>query len=557
MRRTQPRDSLVYNVRSWVEEIPLGSLDQLQQVTGRSRLLRGDAVNPASIPLPVSRDSSLQDTGSEDFRREQLSEHSVLGVQDQLQLDTAEALGVPLPESSGLGNDRASEGVSTVDSLAQLQAARTSAQDQLQLDTSEALDVPLPESNGLGNGKSSSGGISIVDSLAQLQAARVSASTEQSAEQPTERPTSRPTNQTYWENIRPLTRILPHLKTIQPPNGRHQRVGRLKSIDYFNNGMAPQVGISLEMGAQFDHDQLVTALRNLKQVGDDVASRTVIVEDLCSELIGALGLAFDLDPEFFAEHLNRSGYNGADHEDFSPDRWKTAHLQKDYRSMTWMRPVYQSERMAKLLQTPEAILDTRKGSPEAPLAMANNAAVWRDAKFNDNGEPDGHAMKHTPLVDTNIFRQSWLLSGRSVPRVDFQEVEGEAQSGDASQSGPYLSSKQKEAEFLPAAWEERVSFCYHGDDTGKPIGMYHANTVLLRRSMERQLSCSRYNPGRPVASDHRFAEAATPLDGQEQHIASKLALECKADVKGRPFCQEATRDRFTNGTSTADQLASK
>jgi hypothetical protein len=79
-------------------------------------------------------------------------------------------------------------------------------------------------------------------------------------------------------------------------------------------------------------------------------------------------------------------------------------------------------------------------------------------------------------VDTNIFRQSWLLSGRSVPRADFQEVEGEAQS-DAS------SSKQKEAEFLPAAWEERVSFCYYGDDTGKPIGMYHANTVLLRLLM--------------------------------------------------------------------------
>jgi hypothetical protein len=472
MRRTQPRESLVYNVRSWAEEIPLGSLGQLQQVIGRSRLLRGDAVNPASIPLPVSRHSSLQNTGSEDSRREQLSERCVLGVQDQLQLDTAEALGVPLPESSGFGNDRSSEVVSTVDSLAQLQAARTSAQDQLQLDTSEALGVPLPESNGLGNDKSSSGGISIVDSLAQLQAARVSASTEQSAEQPT--------NQNYWENIRPLTRILPHLKTIQPPNGRHQRVGRLKSIDYFNNGMDPQVGISLEMGAQFDHDQLVTALRNLKQVHDDVASRTVIVEDLCSELIGALGLAFDLDPEFFAEHLNRSGYNGADHEDISPDRWKTQHLHKDYRSMTWMRPVYQSERMAKLLQTPGAILDTRKGSPEAPLAMANNAAVWRDAKFNDNGEPDGQAMKHTPLVDTNIFRQSWLLSGRSVPRADFQEVEGEAQS---EQSGPYFSSKQKEAEFLPAAWEERVSFCYHGDDTGKPIGMYHANTVLLRLLM--------------------------------------------------------------------------
>jgi hypothetical protein len=305
MRKTQPRESLVYNVRSWAEEIPLGSLDQLQQVAGRSRLLRGDVDNPASIPLPVSRDSPSQNTGSEDSRREQLSEHSLLDAQNQLHLLTAEALGVLLPESNGLGND-----------------------------------------------KSSPGGISIVDSLAQLQTARVSTSTKQSAGQPTEqpteqptsrptpRPTPRPTNQNYWENIKPLTQILPHLKAIQPPNGRHQRVGRLKSIDYFNNGMAPQLGISLEISAQSDRDQLVTELQNLKIAHENVASRMIIAEDLCSELIGALGLAFDLDPEFFAEHLNRSGYHEFDYEDSPPTRWNTAQLQKSccrLRELSWTR----------------------------------------------------------------------------------------------------------------------------------------------------------------------------------------------------------------------------
>ena len=497
MRKTQPRESLFYNVRSWAEEIPLGSLDQLQQAAGRSHLLRGDVDNPASISLPASRESSVQDTGSEDFPRERINEHSALEARDQLRLNTTDAINVPLPESSGLGRGRVtSDTISTVDSLAQLQTAEISSLEQLyQPNTAEALDIPLPESSGPGSHRSSSEVVSNVDSLAQLHAASVSAPTEQPTEQPTERRPKRPAKKTYWENIRPLTQILPHLKAIQPPNGRHQRVGRLKSINYFNNGTAPQIDISLELDAQFDQRQLVRDLRALKEVEDDVASRLVVVEDLCSELIGALGLAFELDPEFFAEHLNRSGYNGADHEDFSPDRWKTAHLQKDYTSMTWMRPVYQSERMAKLLQTPEAILDKPKEFPEDPLAQLNSAAVWKDAKFNDKGEPDVQAMKHTPLVDTNIFRQSWLLSGRSVSRAEFQDLGDEGQSDASSQSGSCSPSKHKEAEFLPAAWEERVSFCYHGEDTEMPIGMHHTNTTLSRLSIRRSLSFRRNNPG--------------------------------------------------------------
>jgi len=564
MRRTQPRESLLYNVRSWAEDIPLGSLDQLQQVGGHSHPSRGDADNSTSIPLPASKESSIRNTGLEDFRRAQIDEHFALDGQSQLRsncsevtdvplsesrLDAADALSVPLPESSGLGTDRASSGaastvnslaqlqtartpvlqqshqsdaveainvplpgssglgtdgpsygsVLTIDSLAQLQTARISALEPLhRSDTAKGLDVPLPRSSGLGDDGYSSGVVSIVDSLAQLQTATTSAPAEQSADQltkrrhkrrhkrSTKRSTKQPTKQTYWENIRPLTQILPHLEAIQPPNGRHQRVGRLKSIDYFNDGAAPQVGISLELDTHFDQRQLVRELRKLKKVEDNVTSRMVVVEDLCSELIGALGLVFGLDPEFFAEHLNRSGYSGADHEDFAPDRWKTAHLPKDYTSMTWMRPVYQSERMAKLLQTPEAILDTRKEYPELPglpLVMANSAAVWRDAKFNDDGEPDGNAMKHTPLVDTNIFRRSWLLSGRSVSRADFRDLGGEAQSDASSQSESSFSSKQKQVEFLPAAWEERVSFCYYGEDTGMPIGMHATITILLSHLM--------------------------------------------------------------------------
>jgi hypothetical protein len=250
---------------------------------------------------------------------------------------------------------------------------------------------------------------------------------ERPADQPTERPTLGSVRQTYWEKIRPITRILPHLKAIEPSNGRHQRVGRLKSIDCFNNGTAPQVGITFKMGAPLDQDRLVTGLQELKHNRDGtVASRMVVVEELCSELIEALGFAFDLDPEFFAEHLNRSGYNSADYEDAPPERWRTAHLQKDYASMTWMCPDYQSVTVAELLQTPGTILDRRKESPKALTATVTGAEIWQDAELNDKGERNEQAMKHKSSVETNIFRQSLLLSARSVPRLEFQDVQGEA-----------------------------------------------------------------------------------------------------------------------------------
>jgi hypothetical protein len=530
MRKSAPREPLFSHVQSWADAIPLGSLDRLQQAAGRSRLLRGDADNPASISLPASRESSVQDTGSNDFQQAQKSERSVSDAQDQRRLDiaeapdvplpgssldSAEAPDVPLPGSSGRGYDGYSSGaISTVESLAQLQTTVTSLLKQShQPDTVEPVHVPLPESSGVGSGRHSSGCVSTIDSLAQLQTAGVPGPAEQSDESSTEQLTPSVTGRDYWDNIRPLKQILPHLKAIHPPNGRHERVGRLKSIDYFTNGNAPQAGIYLEIGPQFDRNQLVSELQHMKRADNAVGSRMIIVEDLCSELIEALGFAFDLDPEFFAEHINRSGYDSADYEDFSPERWNTAHLPKDYTSMAWMRPVYQSAKVAELLQTPGVILDTRKESPEAPqppLARANSAAVWKDAEFNDKGEWNVQAMQHTPLVDTNIFRQSWLLSERTVFRADFLNVEGELQSGPASQTRPYFSSKQNEAEYRPAAWEERVSFCYHGENTGMSIGTCHTNRILVRLITLRLLRCSRYNPGRPVASNYRFAAVTTP-----------------------------------------------
>lgn len=491
-------------MRAWANNIPLGSLDQLQRATttGPSHLSHVPTDNPATIPLPVSRESSLRKPASEDFSRAKGSEHSAQSVRKQLyQPDRAEALGVPLPESSGLGDDRCSSvKASNVDSLDQLQAACIPGAVHSALDaapkqpqqpgTTGARDVPLPESNGPDNDTCSHGAISTVDSLLQLQTAGISVENGKStsglagehhsdnARPPTQRTdtpveseqsTSSSAGRTYWENIRPLTQILPHLRAIQPPNGRHERMGRLKAIDYSTDGTASQVR-RWRLGPRSDPQKIATRLQDLKGVDDDaIASRMIIVEDLSPELIAILGSVFELDPEFFAEHLNRSGYNNADYGDPPPTRWNTAHMRKNYVSMTWRRPVYQSAEVANLLQTPGAILEKRKEASRDDSPAVKDAGIWRDAEFEISGKRNMHAMEHNSLVDTNIFRQSWPLSTGSVTQAVFEDEEDEERSDTTSQNKP----NQKED--LPmAALEERVSYCQYEGDARIPIGEYSA-----------------------------------------------------------------------------------
>ena len=69
-----------------------------------------------------------------------------------------------------------------------------------------------------------------------------------------------------------------------------------------------------------------------------VETRLVVVEDLGPSLINLLGATFDLSPEFFEEHLYRSGYRGYRVSEASPSTWTTSNLQKNYVSLAWSRP---------------------------------------------------------------------------------------------------------------------------------------------------------------------------------------------------------------------------
>ncbi|KAI5776663.1 hypothetical protein EDC01DRAFT_636508 [Geopyxis carbonaria] len=70
----------------------------------------------------------------------------------------------------------------------------------------------------------------------------------------------------------------------------------------------------------------------------DIKLRLIVVEDLDPLVIEMLGNRCKVDPGFFAEHLQWSGYS--DGYQYRPVReWNTSYVQKSYLSLEWRRPV--------------------------------------------------------------------------------------------------------------------------------------------------------------------------------------------------------------------------
>lgn len=264
-----------------------------------------------------------------------------------------------------------------------------------------------------------------------------------------------PDRRDYWQRIEPLTYFMPHLTDIFPSKGRHRHAGKVACIDYRSDGY-PQTRDEIDVVHFKSRSGRRRMARQLIDIGivDDptVTSRVLLVEDLCPETIEMLDTAFDLDPEFFAEHLNRSGYDAEDYGEVDAARWNTSHLGKDYVNLTWCRPVYQNPLLTKWLRAPRNLLNRGEGRTDGTSIL-----TWRDAIFTAIGKRNPLAREHRLRVETNIFRQSWSLLAGSAG------LDGQLHVSDNTALND-LRSK-----LVPTAWQERASFSWiRGTDV--PMG---------------------------------------------------------------------------------------
>lgn len=103
---------------------------------------------------------------------------------------------------------------------------------------------------------------------------------------------------------------------------------------------------------------MTARLKELRTVEySSVRSKIILVEDLCSQSMEILGTTFELDPEFFVDHLNRSGYDAEDYSETDAKRWNTPHLGKHFIAVTWCRPVHQNPLLTNWLRAPRKLLN--------------------------------------------------------------------------------------------------------------------------------------------------------------------------------------------------------
>ena len=406
---------------SWVNAIPLRSLDQLQGSRVNTLFATG-TTTARNIPLP-------------DSTRSAGSSRTTLGA-------LAQQTPIPPSESGSVASNQSSDsGLPTIQShsvsagsLVQLQHAtgNTPSTQPVTLDSIPPHSAPASAAN------------------TPTPSARPGSNIGHTSPQVTQQTTQQPN---YWTRIAPIAECLPHLEPLtDPARSRWRSIGKVSCIDYVHGDNAPRTH-AVQTVNRFTRrtPDWSTPLQDLRTtIAPDIVNRFILVEDLSDQLLEALGSTFDIDPDFFAMHLFRSGYGETDYDDPPIKHWARDGLRKPCASLTWMRPVNQNPKLSEWLDKPEMLLDERTAKLKDGSVVVERGISWR---VTDTDE------MHRVDVDNNIFRRNWGLSAVPPNSIDIMStnLSGGAQEPNWSRTA------------IPTAWEERVTAYTYGD-AAVPIG---------------------------------------------------------------------------------------
>lgn len=513
-------------LQSWVNGIPLGSLEQLQNA-GLGNGPTDEPPGGATIaPLPDSEPTSIShshvvETASNHTLAPSLAPVFTSNHDLGLRRSSAESLWqlptpklpaesrIPLPDSMIDSDEQARLADTRSDSEAATGAASQEAAVRRKAKKANATGQANPMSTGKDQAIATISGTS-------LEIHRVAPNQY----------VSQVRRLNYWQRTASLMDCLPHLKAIHPENGRHRNIGFVTCIDYLRGHDQPIVYDKLAINQFRSRRAFTDRLGELRNTPEThMATRVILVEDLSPGLIESLGTVFEIDPEVFAEHLNRSGYDGVDYDDELPTHWETHSMPKAHASMKWYRPVHENPRITQWMEDPSKLLDRvssgeKKDNRDVDLSEPseradiqrspkvvqwikrpsrlltryrrstseidlNNAAepserlkrvpgsiIWSDPCSKPNGKPDKRAVRHQAVIGTNIFRRSWSLSTRPVNSKEVSEARSRwtfrprARKGIKALTRPAhvvrkSSEDAWETDATPTAWEEKATFFHY------------------------------------------------------------------------------------------------
>lgn len=142
----------------------------------------------------------------------------------------------------------------------------------------------------------------------------------------------------YRDQIKLLTKDLPYLNIMAEENARHTWNSHIIYYDY-EDDVEHEKSVSREPWKHKGNEPTFFGFEEvLKGVPKTCHQRLTLIEDLSPQLIGYLGVAFEIPPQAFTDHLESSGYSAIPEED-TFGNWHVQLSAFGHRVVSWSRPV--------------------------------------------------------------------------------------------------------------------------------------------------------------------------------------------------------------------------
>jgi hypothetical protein len=212
--------------------------------------------------------------------------------------------------------------------------------------------------------------------------------------------TAMPEPEFYRQSVVLLAKDFPELEVLTSENVRHSWSSRIVFYDYTkfpNDGRI----VSHEPWRGSRRAPEFSEFKHLLQaLPPDSLQRVILVEDLNPSLIDMLGVAFEIPPQIFADHLKQSGYSPTFEKERSDD-WNMRSSIQGHIFISWYRPVllngkqqstfHNSSTMANICRASiglccEPGLYHKGSKSEYPVGWEERATIW-------TREIDGHQYR--------------------------------------------------------------------------------------------------------------------------------------------------------------------
>ncbi|RDW74612.1 uncharacterized protein DSM5745_07274 [Aspergillus mulundensis] len=189
-------------------------------------------------------------------------------------------------------------------------------------------------------------------------------------------------------NIKRLARILPGYDQLLKIPDTTVLIDR---IDILEDGSVRATGQVSWNSILYDTDMDAWLTANLFSV----ATRYILVEDLSLRACHTLGAAFDLDPQFFIDHLNNQVSGQDVPRKPKSSKWNTWRLSRPYLSFRWFRPVARAQ---------GSTAQERRRAEER-----YSQVVPKLVRVSGSEVRDGYRVETVRPI-SNILRSEWDLS---------------------------------------------------------------------------------------------------------------------------------------------------